>query len=524
MGLSTTGGWFLSEWGSLGHHSQMKARMTVDPTSNVTDRPLHSPGVMWLILAGGLLAFAAAAYGPNLRLPFMGDDYVFLDHTLHARFVDLWSTRNVDFGWYRPWSREFHFWSIERIAGPSEQAFRAVSLLLWLAGLLLYTATLVRIAGPRTAFLACAGVATLAFWGTSLLWVSGSQDLWMLVFAMGSLLFFVSGHRGWASGVFVGALLSKETAATVPLILLGYCLLVEHRDFKASIQRTFVFWLLLLSWVVLHPTLLSRLIHPESMRLTIYRLPPLEVLVRTVLAAVSLDAVPRPEGLTLGDALRVFVSAATIGALLLWLLRRTTPSGTETLRHPPRRLWTWGIWWAVAAWIPLALPTTGWRSYYGCLGALGAWLAIAVWLVSRPRTAIAIVVGLALIRGAQAKTASWEWGEWYWLRAGSVLEAIRADLLATHPSLPPHTRVYFGRIPNNIGLIAAQQSALRVWYRDTTVSARYYSAYRPRGVGEPPGRDLFFRFDSSGVRALAEVVSGAEDIDAAHHFGQRPHP
>jgi hypothetical protein len=496
-------------------HALTKARKAVGSSgSNVTARPPRSPWV-WPVLAAGLLAFGAVAYGPTLRLPFMGDDYVFLDHTLYSRFADLWSTRNVDFGWYRPWSREFHFWSIERIAGASEQAFRIASLVLWLAGLLLYTATLVKVAGTRTAFLACVGVATLAFWGTSLLWVSGSQDLWMLVFAMGSLLLFVSRHRGWAATVFVGALLSKETAATLPLILLGYCLLVERRDLKSSIARTAVFWIILSSWVFLHPTLLSRLIHPESLRLTVYRLPPYEALLRTGLAAVSLDAVPRPKGMTLGYAFRVVVSAVTIGMLLMWLLRKTRSAGAGTVGQPLRALWGWGIWWAVAAWIPLAFPTTGWRSYYGCLGALGAWLAISVWLADRPRTAVAIVVGLALIRGAQSKTASWEWGEWYWLRAGSFLEAIRADLLVTHPVLPPHARVYFGRIPNNIGLIVAQQSALRVWYRDTTLSAQYYSAYRPRGAGEPPGKDFFFRFDSTGVRSLVEVVSGPEDIDAA---------
>jgi hypothetical protein len=81
--------------------------------------------------------------------------------------------------------------------------------------------------------------------------------------------------------------------------------------------------------------------------------------------------------------------------------------------------------------------------------------------------------------------------------------------------MAPHTRIYFARIPNNIGLIAAQQSALRVWYRDTTLSAQYYSAYRPRAAAEPPGQDLFFRFDSTEVRALIEVVSGPEDVEAA---------
>jgi hypothetical protein len=120
---------------------------------------------------------------------------------------------------------------------------------------------------------------------------------------------------------------------------------------------------------------------------------------------------------------------------------------------------------------------------------------------------------LALLRGADSKTMSWDWGEWFWLRSGSFLSAIRSELLREHPTLPPHTRIYLGRIPNNIGLIAGQSPALRVWYRDTTLNATFYSNYRPRGATAPKGEDLFFRFDSSQV--LEEVVAGPEDIDAA---------
>jgi hypothetical protein len=229
---------------------------------------------------------------------------------------------------------------------------------------------------------------------------------------------------------------------------------------------------------------------------------------------VSLDTIPKPVGMSSTDLVRVLFSAAILGALLMWLLPKAA-SPKASAAKPSTTLWKWGIWWAVAGWLPLAFPTTGWRPYYGCLGALGAWLAIAVWLVRWPRVSVAIIFSLALVRGALSKTMSWEWSEWYFLRSGSFLEAIRSELLLTHPTLPPHTRLYFARIPNNIGLITAQESALRVWYRDTTMQAHFYSAYRPREPSKPSGKDLFFRFDSTGARALVEIVSGPEDIGMA---------
>jgi hypothetical protein len=39
---------------------------------------------------------------------------------------------------------------------------------------------------------------------------------------------------------------------------------------------------------------------------------------------------------------------------------------------------------------------------------------------------------------------------------------------------------------------------VRVWYRDRTLQAGYYSAYRARTAGEPEGPDHFFRMDEAG--------------------------
>src|SRR5437867_914239 len=91
-----------------------------------------------LVLAAMVLLFAAAAYAPALRVPFIGDDYVFLDKTRTMGFAQLWSRHNTDFGWYRPWSRELHFWVLRSLFGTHELGFRIASIALWLAALLGY--------------------------------------------------------------------------------------------------------------------------------------------------------------------------------------------------------------------------------------------------------------------------------------------------------------------------------------------------------------------------------------------------
>jgi hypothetical protein len=73
--------------------------------------------------------------------------------------------------------------------------------------------------------------------------------------------------------------------------------------------------------------------------------------------------------------------------------------------------------------------------------------------------------------------------------------------------------VYFGNIPNNIGLVAGSSPAVRVWYRDTTLRAGFYSYYRPRTPAQPAGPDLFFHFDSTS--GIEEVRLGPEDVPRA---------
>jgi len=234
-----------------------------------------------------------------------------------------------------------------------------------------------------------------------------------------------------------------------------------------------------------------------------------------VLSLLNLDAVPSPQEIAWTEVLRVVASALILAVGVGTVLRESDAESRSRAPLAAERaaLVRFALFWAAIGWLPLLHSSIAWHAYYGCMGALGAWFGLALWLEERPRIAVAGIACLAVLRGAQASSLSWDWGnEWYQRRAGNVLLVIRDGLLRQHPTLPRHSRVFLGHIPNNIGLIAGRSPALRVWYRDPTIEAGFYSSYRPRSASAPPGEDFFFRFDS--LRGMVEVRAGPEDVNA----------
>src|SRR5262249_45760904 len=137
----------------------------------------------------------------------------------------------------------------------------------------------------------------------------------------------------------------------------------------------------------------------------------------------------------------------------------------------------------------------------------GLWLAAGRVLARQTALGMGLLAALAFLGAGRAGTPSMDWGEAaYQRRAGAFVREIRARLRVLHPTLPPHSRLWFVRLPNNVGFLAGDGPAVRVWYRDRTLAAGYYSAYRPRGPGEPAGGDHFFRIDEAGT--LLEVAQG----------------
>ncbi len=467
---------------------------------------------VWVV--AGLLAFFLSQYASAFSIPFINDDYIFLDRTRAAGFLDLWGFKTLAFHWYRPWSRELHYWTLQNVFGARELPFHLASFILWHAVLVSFWALTRRLAGTVAAAVAVAGMAALAAWGVPILWVAGVQELWMLLFALLTLHAWVAGRRWLATAALVGALLSKETAAVVAPLAIACSLTIERRRPRELLRHALPLIVVTALWALVHPVLGGRLWHPLDAPLEPGAGPggPVTVL-RAALVAVNLDSIPRPE--------RGWAAALAPGVLGAVLLGAMVVFGAVGARRAPalpsaalRPLLQFGALWAVLGWSPLLMPSLGWHAYYALLGCFGAWLALAGWLARRPAVAVALVAVLALLRPARADTPSLDWGsEWYQRRAAEFIGAMRSQMLETHPRLPAHSRLFFVRVPSNVGFLAGDGPALRVWYGDSTLRGGYYSSYRPRDPAGPGGTDLFFRFDSTG--GWVEVTAGAEDVPRA---------
>jgi hypothetical protein len=352
------------------------------------------------------------------------------------------------------------------------------------------------------------GIASLSMWGAPLSWISGAQDLWMLVFALLALLLDERRLVPWAMGATMLALLSKETAAAIPLVVFAKARFLDGRDWRGGAGRALPYVAIMLAWLFLHPVLLHRLAHPTEQPTTgDHPLALWEIVLRSLLSLVNLD---RWDLRVDPDAWRPVATfaAALLLSLAAYAATRFRPVGAAAIAPVRRGVIAFGAAWCVSGWLPLFSPSVGWHAYYGCLGAMGGWLAIAAALERFPMPAAAIVLVLGILRGVAAASPSWDWGsEWYQTRAGNMLRTIRTQLKELHPTLPPHSRLYFGSIPNNIGLVAGRSPAVRIWYGDSTLAAGFYTYYRPRTGSPSQGQDLFFHFDSTvGIREVLPDV------------------
>ncbi len=480
---------------------------------------------MWTF---GVLAAVAAFRWPDLlRLPFLNDDYVFLDKVARTAFADLWGFRELAFHWWRPWSRELHYWALSRVFGPNEVAFHLANVALWLAVLMLYFAVVRRAAGVRVALIAVAGAAAMSAWDLPLLWSAGAQDLWMMAWSLAALLAWAADRRALAATAFALALASKETAALLPVVLIAWDLAIARRPAGETLRRAWPLAALTLAWACVHPVLGGRLwqgaltpLPPSPAAIPAWQVPP-----RAVGALVSLDRWPWPQQGWDAVQVRSLGPMLLLGVLAFWgaYHRPTKGDGRATARV--RSPWSaplaqFALAWAAAGGVPLLLPGLGWHAYYALFGSLGAWLVIAAAVSGRPPIALVVVGVTAMFAAARADTPSADWGDaWYQRRAGYFVSHMREQLLARHPSWPAHSRLWFSELPNNVGFLAGDGPALRVWYRDRTLRGGFQSAWRPRAAGEPAGEDFFFRADS--LRGWVEVRTVPEDTDAAQRENPR---
>jgi hypothetical protein len=465
-----------------------------------------------------LAVYVVVAFGGDLARPFFGDDFLFLEKTRERSWTGLWSFDALAYHFYRPWSRELHFWTLQRLFGLAPTAFHATSLLLWfgvLASMFLWTR---RLLGTQVAAIGTAGVAALQAWAVPVPWASGSQDLWMLLWALLCLILFARGAPWLAAIALALALLSKETAITLPAVATLFAWIVERRSAARALRSAAPLWMVALLWAGLHPMLGGRLWHPGS-QLGFLAFRPIEVGLGSVRTFVNLERVPDPAHGWLAAATSAWPGAVTLAGLVL---AGTIVGRREPARADRTRVLAFAAAWALLAWLPTLMPAVAWQPYYALHAALGAWIILAATLERWLPAAVGLIVVLALLRSAGLDTPTPDWASGWSQREGARwLEDTRRFLMERHPRLPAHSRLFFTTVPRGVMLVAGPGDVppLRVWYRDSTIAGGYYLHYRPRVAAHSGGRDLFFRHDS--LAGWVEVVRGAEDVAEARRLNPR---
>ena len=462
------------------------------------------------------LAGIARAF-PVLGVSFMSDDYLILDKVMCRDFAQLWKFDYNIFGWYRPWSREIHFWSLYHLAGTDARVYHLASLALWLAVLLMFAAYVRREAGVAAAVIATTGLAALASWGAPMLWISGCQELWLAFWSLAYLHVLGSRHARWAPVPLLLALLSKETALVLPAIGLAYRALVSRPRAREQILRLAGDVAVTAVWAFVHPTLVHRLVHPlpsvgDQLPSQWLAIP------YSLLSFVNLEAWPRPEGnawAVLVMGLWRMLPLLAIALLAVRAARRGTrghPSegrvelGSRT--GPDRGRMLFALVWIAVGIGCLLSRTIGWHAYYAILAAIGAWYLLGMLLERRRWLAFALLAVVIVLEPLRAETPSWDAASFaYQQRAGIFCGNLRAALMKEVPKVSPHTRLYFVGIPQNVGFVTADGPAFRVLYGDSTLRGWFMGRYAPRDASAPRGEDLFLSFD--GVATMHRMLPAA---------------
>jgi len=456
-----------------------------------------------LLLVAAVVVYGVLAYGDALRLPFLQDDWTILEKVMRVPPAGLIAPTELLYGWYRPWSRELHFAVLHGVFGMSPSGYHVVSLALWIAVLAVYAAYVRRLAGGATAAFATLGLLAVGAWSGTLLWVSGAQELWLLLFTLLALQAFASGRTMLATLAGLGALASKETAAVLPVLAFLHAWRIDRATIGAALRRVAPLLVVTAAWLALHPGLRARLGAPGEAEIH-----PAISLSRSMLACFNFERVPNPEN-GWGLGLLVGLAGALVIAVAAWWLTRKSVAPAD----PPARIGAHelGLGWFAIGLVPASLAVS-WSPYYALLAACGAWLALGALLSVRRSLAIAVLAIVALLQPVQARTPAWEWGgQAFQRRAARYVEPLRLALIRDHPAVPPHTRFYFADVPQGVGVGHDWFTpAFRVWYGDTTLHAGFLSSYQPRNDG---GTDLFYRFDPP--ERWIELIVGPEDLARA---------
>jgi protein O-mannosyl-transferase len=208
-----------------------------------TDGPLNTCTIAALLAA--LLIMTSLLYFKGLTPSFCADDYVHLDKDI--RYGDLWEAREVFFHLdgreYRPLVR-LSMW-INHKMGTTALAFHITNLLLHLACIVCLYFLFFKLSGSQLGALAgCTLFALHPIHTTNVDFIMGRTGMLCTLICFLALLVFLEAAqrrsvllRVASLGIFIIALLAKEEAIALPVLMLFITLLHPDRRLRKTVKQ-----------------------------------------------------------------------------------------------------------------------------------------------------------------------------------------------------------------------------------------------------------------------------------------------
>jgi hypothetical protein len=455
-----------------------------------------------------LVAAFLLLYSDALRTGFLNDDFLFLEEARRRSLLE--SLRSLDplGNFFRPVSRQLYYEALVPLLGDRAWAFHLVNFGVFLAALALL-ADLLRSFLPLPGVLAGTLVFALApFQRVNLTWISCSQDLLALLFALAAVALFRRRRDRLAAAAYLLAVFSKESALPLPLVLAAWAFRLDRSEgapsWNAVLRRLAPFGVVATAWIAV--TLWVRgASHPTR---------PLDFSPGSFAAGYahgvqSLLGLDHPAGLLRGLAHPGAPSLALVPLALVALVLRRSGSSAEA---PARTILVLAAVWLLAFGVVIGPVAAIWSSYYYTLFAVGGALA-AGWLARRLGALGWIVLCLALVwwhgaatsaRAFAVKEDAWVWTShltpFYFQREAALTDSLRRQMLRDEPNPEPGTRFFFSSLPSWAGFQMGNGPLLRALYRDPKIQSWFYSQFSESTAADRPCR--FLTWDGSAFAPL----------------------
>ncbi len=460
--------------------------------------------IIALLFALGLFALAAGA----LRTGFLNDDYIFLEQ---ARASDLpRSLGHLDAlgNYFRPLSRQLYFAVLTPLSHGSPRLFHLFNFAVFLGSLALLADVLMALLPPTAALAGVLYFALLPLQRVAWLWISCSQDLLALFFALAAFAFYRRSRPVLAAGLLLAACASKESALALPIVFLGWDVLIERRS-TAALKRVIPCFAIALLWGAL-----ALMVSGSGGGARWLHFAPASFLAALVHEAQSVAGLDSPAGLPAALMRRGPDVAALIALSALTLALPWGHEGPRRAAEPPsaRRIAAFSLLWMLVCGLIVGPVAATWSAYYYMLGAVGAAALVALAARSLTRASWPIFA-LALLwwhAGGTGVTAfavedrPWGWTShltsYYFERAAALTDTLSRQMRALESAPPRGTRFFFATLPPWAGFQMGSGALIRQLYDDPSLSSWFYSQFSESTAADHPCRFLYW--DGRALRPL----------------------